>query len=268
MRKIVLLLLTFFTLQLGAAWAQSCEPAEDLPDGAIVFPLPYTEDNPMGGISDTAQINCPFEFTVTISTPPDFNGLPLEQISVAATGAIDNLPSGLTYLCNPPNCTFDADSTGCILLYGTPDETNATGAYPLVINGSLRLLGGTEIAIFYPGFPGLPEGSYDLHLNQGPPEVPCTSSAAEEQLRRSVTMESRPNPTTGYTQIQVSSIIGGEFDFIVTDLLGQVVHRQRVLIFEGDNTIEFDASQLPAGMYTYALRNQHGAVARQLVIGR
>ena len=268
MRKIFLLASAILLWATHSAVAQTCEPATDLPDNTIVFPPPQSDLNPEGGISDTAQISCDYEFVVTLANPGTFQGIALEAIAIPTQDAIDNLPSGITYLCNPPNCIIEADSTGCILLYGVPDDTNAPGAYPLVINGSLTLTGGSSIPIFYPGFPGLPSGTYDLHLKDAPgPGESCTTST-EDLLSASVSLRNQPNPTAGYTQIRVSAVISGTFDFVVTDLLGQVAHRERVVIFEGENTIEFDGSALPAGIYTYALRNEWGSVARQMVISR
>ncbi len=241
-------------------FAQECEPAEELPPNAIVFPLPFSDSNPDGGITDTAVLNQYFEFAVTIDNPGEFNGIPFESIELTTEGAISNLPSGMDYICNPPNCIIGPMERGCILLFGTPDDPADVGVHDLTITGILRLAGGTTIPVTFPGSPGLPSGNYFLFVNE--------TVSTQELLRASIDLESRPNPTAGLTQILVTAENADDFDFLVTDVLGKVVHRRTVSLMSGENTIEFNAGNLAPGMYHYVLRNELGAVAERLIISR
>ena len=53
--------------------------------------------------------------------------------SVAITN-ITGLPNNFSYSCNPPNCIFPGNSTGCVSLYSTTNPIlNQIGVYPLII---------------------------------------------------------------------------------------------------------------------------------------
>ena len=77
-----------------------------------------------------------------------------------------------------------------------------------------------------------------------------------------------PNPTSGWTQIKVNAQIGGTFDFFVSDVMGQRLHREQVTILPGENTIDYNGSHLPNGVYLYSLSNGREMVTRKMVVNR
>ena len=126
------LLLTSVSIALLGLFAnaQTCVPDPMYADSiGFVFPPPYDSIlNPEGGIPQPACIGKSFEFVWTIDVPTDVTvfGFPvqLDQLSLATNGAVTNLPKGVTYVCNPPNCVFKVNEPGCVLLYGTPTAEN------------------------------------------------------------------------------------------------------------------------------------------------
>lgn len=82
---------------------------------------------------DAADFGIPFPVTVTVNW--------------VRIDSIEGLPSGITYVCSPSNCTFPGGSRGCINISGTTND--AIGEYPLTIyatvNADVPGLGTQEI---------------------------------------------------------------------------------------------------------------------------
>lgn len=269
----------FFTLLLAvalnvtSALAQTiptCKPAATLPDTvAGVFPLPYEPTtNPKGGISDTACLNTYYEYVLSVVVPPVFTApgigsLPLNRISMPTTNAIQNLPTGISYACNPPNCVFERNTKGCVILYGTPSNVANIGANNLIITGTVSSI--LDIPVTFPSTAlGLP-GNYFLYLRpSGSPA--CKTLSTNELLATRLKMTNFPNPYTGITQIEIESELRGAFDLRVYDFTGKIIHRQPVDLQRGINRFSFDGSQLAAGIYIYTLTDGLHAVSRKMVV--
>ena len=66
-------------------------------------------------------------------------------------------------------------------------------------------------------------------------------------------MRNQPNPFNAWTQVVIKSTVNGNYNFIVTDVFGKQIQQQVVQLFEGENIIPFDGSQLPSGLYLYTI---------------
>lgn len=266
MKKILLLCLG--VVAYGVAQAQNCTPDNTLPDSVVVDPFPYNaEERPEGGITDTACVGTYYEFRFTFNIPNqyDLNGtlIPVTSVDVAPDEGINNLPASMDYICNPPNCEFEAETSGCLLIFGTPDE-GEEGVYDLTIDATLRSLLDVPITVPSTLEPG---SNYFLHVREADFEN-CLVVDAEEAFAQQFALRNQPNPFSSWTQIVVDATVEGAFDFEVTDILGRNVHRERVQLFSGENTVYFDGGQLPNGFYLYSISDGQHRVAKKMAVSR
>lgn len=268
MKKIILLFSTIFLL--NQAWAQdSCTPAMNLPDTLIgVIPLPFDSMlNPEGGIQTPACINEPFEFTLTVVTPASISiagapPVPLNSIDFDPETAISNLPDGLDYVCNPPTCIFEKDSTGCVSIFGTITDEAFIGVHDLVIAGIVRTAFGA-INLTFPNAAIFP-GNYFLTVQA---EGTCVSST-DEIFAENFSILNRPNPFQDYTDIEIYSQVSGDFEFRVYDVIGKQLHRQEIALIEGQNIVPFDGSNLANGIYVYSISDGQFQVTKKMIVNR
>jgi len=122
----------------------------------------------------------------------------------------------------------------------------------------------SDLPLSFPN-PQLAPGNYFLHVKE---EGQCAVSSTQSLAKLGVSATARPNPTSGFTQIAINSPINGDFDLIVSNLFGQAVHRERINLVAGANTFDFDASQLPVGMYVYTISDGTRQLSEKLIISR
>jgi len=271
--KNILLFLFFLGVCLPFAQAQiSCEPDTTLADSIVVYPLPYVEGVEGTGITDTACVNSDFATVIQLKIPPsfDFQGtsVPLISVDMATEGAIADVPPSMDYVCNPPNCVFPKDSTGCLVLFGKA-VAGEEGEYDLKVNVTIRIDLGGSFGLEYTLPDGvLTTGNYYLNVKPEGSENCTIVSSVSDYLQESISLRNVPNPFGDYTEIRVSSLVSGDFSFEVYNLLGQRVHNRKVRLNEGANFIPFDGSRLSNGMYQYVLRNKQGIVSGKMMLSR
>lgn len=261
MMKKILPLLIFVSFLFGAN-AQNCmRDSSILQTGALLSP-PYWDSTSMLYALTDACINHPYSQSVTVNVPPTYQNIPINSVSVATTGAVTNLPVGLTYACDPPNCVFNANTLGCIRLYGTPTTANtAPDTFDLHIMVSINFPFGSLPLTFPTDLPG--NNHYYLALKT----EACLAGIYDHNNLLGY-VKNAPNPFSGETNITVESLVPGNFQFEVFDLLGQRVHARALRLDAGVNEFTFDGSQLPNGSYFYTIGDQNGKVARRFVIAR
>ena len=221
--------------------AQFCRPDSTLRDSSAgVYPKPITPTNPNGGINKKACINKPYEFTFTVVVPDTVQipilpaPLPLEKVAIDTLNAIANLPKGIGYSCNPPNCVFKKNEFGCLLLHGTPTTDNLPGDFKPVIKLKLTVNVGVpfDYSTEYPG-PAFP-GEYILTVLD---ENNCATNNQNISIEPTFR---NPNPNDDqqlYTQGQVESV--------------RIINSQHIPVLElpkfGGQSIILE--HLPDGMY-------------------
>lgn len=245
-----------------AAQAPVCvRDSSIIASGELLAPAPYSPDAPDYNLND-ACIDHPYNQSVTVNVPTDFQGIPVTSVSIATSGAISDLPIGITYACDPPNCVFAAGSLGCIVLYGTPTNANiAPDTFDLGITAAVATPFGS-IPVTFPGT--LAPGSH-YYLALKSPECLVGTYDLGHQF---TLLKNAPNPFSTQTLITAESQVAGEFQFEVFDLLGQQKHTQTLRLEIGRNEFTFDAGDLANGAYFYTLGNRDGKAARRMVITR
>lgn len=251
--------------------AQTCTPAQNFPMGAIAVPASWSPERLDAGIRDTACINSYYEFTLSVRAPgsiPSLPGVTINSIAIPAQNGVTNLPVGLSYVCNPPNCVFPRDSLSCVKVFGTPTDPGDIGQKDLTLLLTINTTFGQLSNIPYPNEQLDPGGHYYLHVKAEGSSGCFIFTSTSEETAQAFSVTARPNPTTGFMQISVQSAQSGLFDFQISDMTGRPVHRERVPLYAGENTLHYDGSMLPAGMYVYSLSNGSETVTHKLVISR
>lgn len=238
------LLLFFTAASFIALKAQTCvRDSSVLNDSVILSPLPYSDDYQVYALAN-ACIGEPYLQSFTLNVPGSFTfqsiTLPITSVNIATSGALSGQPAGITYLCDPPNCVFNANTLGCILLYGTPTAANTPDTFDLSIAATIQ----SQIVPIPISFPGqVAPGNYYLILDAA---GNCVSSAYDLNSQI-VGIKNKPNPFDQQTTIDVESVVTGDFQFEVFNLLGKRMHQQTVHLFTGNNQFTFDAVNMADG---------------------
>lgn len=270
MKKTVLLLCAFAWVAVANAQTTTCtRDSSILISGAIVSPWYWTPDSPYIQ-TKPACLNEPYSQSVTFNVPDTISNLPgvpipipINNLSIATTNAIANLPAGLTYSCDPPNCVFNKNTLGCVLIYGTPTGVADTADLSI------------KVSISSPSFP-FPVGPLDFPSIVAPTahyyiEVRPTGQCAvgtNDLSGQLAEVKNSPNPFGDQTVISIESNVSGEFRFEVFNLTGQRMHSQSVNLLTGSNQFTFEAGDLPNGAYYFTIGNTEGMVSRMMVIAR
>lgn len=257
-------LLLFFSLCTATfVFSQDCQVDSSLlQSGGLLSPIPYSDQNPQYNLA-VACVGSSYTESVTVNVPATFSGFPIDSVGIAASGAIGNLPAGLQYSCEPPNCVFYPGTLGCILMYGTPSAANAA---PDTLDLTITATVFTPLIDIPIGFPGqaAPGNHYYLILNEA---GNCATNASDLNSPVS-SLKSVPNPFSTQTYIEVESRNGGMFQFEVFDLLGQRVYREDIRLVEGSNRFTFEAGDLANGTYFYTVGNREGKTTKMFVVSK
>jgi len=269
MKKIILLSSFIFCIFQLSAQDVACVPDQTFADSVqVVAPLPLDPSTGEGGIEMfPACIGEPYElvfsFKIGDSTSINGFGVDLVRAEIATTGGVEGLPEGVNYFCNPPDCIFPDTTLGCIVLKGTPTANNAIGISPLVITATVVVDGLGSITETIPG--NIFTGEYNLVLNEA---GGCESVSTNDYLAQNIALANIPNPVIDQTTIEVTSDISGDFQFTIIDVAGRLMHSEQIQLTTGYNSFNYDATDLGAGMYIYAISNGTGAISEKMIVGR
>ncbi len=227
-------------------------------------PAPYSPTAPNYNLP-VACIGRPYQQAITINVPKEFTALGINltitNVVVATSGGIKNLPAGLNYVCDPPNCVFPSGTLGCVNVMGTPAASNKPDTVSLgiatVVNTTLA-----PVPLDFPGNTLAPDDRYFLIIRT---DAQCRASSNDlaEQI---AAVRNTPNPFTGETTIQIDALRGGAYQFDVFDVAGRNLHTQNVRLAEGFNQFTYAAQQLAPGAYFYRLRSAQGQVTKMMIV--
>lgn len=75
-----------------------------------------------------------------------------------------------------------------------------------------------------------------------------------------------PNPFSVTTKIRFQADEVIEIDFFVKDLLGNVIHYEKVKTKKGANSIPFYRGELESGIYIYSIKTKSKVISKRIVI--
>ena len=186
-------------------------------------------DLPNGGL------NALYDETITIIPPDSFERMSVKmEIFYIEIDSVINLPPGIDYY---PNADiFFPDTAYCIQLNGTPTQT---GVFDLSIyitanvnfNGPFiaHVVDDTSISITVVDELGIDPGQI-----------------SEFQVFQNV-----PNPFAERTRLAYYTPRQDNIELSIYNILGVLVHQERVLAAPGRHTFGFDGSELQSGTYLY-----------------
>lgn len=250
-RTAFLTLCLFVSLTMMHVHAQTCTPLTTWPGEEIFLPVPYQEDLPGSGIQDTACVGVPFSTVFQLRIPDQFTSGPstvqVTSASMATTGGMLNLPAGMTYGCNPPNCIFPATAISCIEVYGTA-EPGSEGVADLRFTMLVQSNFPGILPITFPDQSTL-FGNFFLHVQ--PAGAPaCLTTGVLPTVPTSWGVF--PNPTTGIIRFPERVVQAEVFDGSGRSVMDPVV-----------STAAVDLAPLPSGFYLVKVRTaQHVHVTR------
>lgn len=263
-------LLTLGLLIAGTAAFSQCTFSTSDVDAYIVKDDPNAT---WGGMPDTTDnmpvvgLNDPYDATLAFKLPssaqeldPNQPNVPLNSLEIIS---IAGLPPGMTFVSvtsttdnifcggqgsQATNCKWAGGAYGCVRIMGT---ATALGTYPL----DITLEGQTSFGGGQGQLPG-----YKLVVT--PVGIDVVGGNAFN-VRQNV-----PNPFSQNTKIRFTVAQASNAKFYVMNLLGEVVYNQDVVASEGDNTINFNASNLNEGIYMYTLQIGETKVTKRMVVNK
>lgn len=229
MIKRLLILLAFSTLIIFKSEAQ-CTPQP----GNIALITPDTVTNFASG-----TVGVPYQQLVYVHPPDDttvlFNGnLITVQVVNIILNSISNLPPGLTYASNPANGIFPGNTSGCLLISGTP---TTPGLYNLSV---IITTNATWI--------GIPVSrqdtieSYRILINPNTSGIPLISDGAGNFLHIN-------SVESGLLKFQIGTTLKTDARIEMFDLIGNRVYSKNGSLIPGINNMEIQTSRFGQGIY-------------------
>jgi len=263
-------LLTILLVLMGIGGASVMAQPVCIPDqGALLLGIPGIYPIPVQSSLTPGTQGVAYAQTITFIVPIDttldlsvLNPLLPNAVNVGVNyqkvTAVNGLPTGLNFACDPTNCQWASNSNGCLKISGTPTQGGSftvglSTSYNIAIPAQIPILGGTNVDFPLPGI-------------SWPLEITSTTNVADENANELRIAQNAPNPFHGTTTINYNAPKPSAIEFVVTDLTGKVMHMEQVRANAGDNAITFDASDLAPGIYLYRISNGVKSVTSKMVV--
>jgi len=246
----------------------ACVPGFITQDTSIILPEPYNFDDMTGGLDSTC-VGLFYEQVLTTLVPQTIpyagTDIAIDSISIDLEGAIDGLPDGLDYACDPPSCVFLPDSTACIVITGMIDTDVAPMTYDLTLRiKAYNFIAPNGAVITYPDDLGNDNESYFIDVASA---MDCNeSTSSTSQLQTEISASISPNPTSDFVQLSITAQSAKEVQVLITDVLGKVYKEQEVRLTSGQNTVPFQLNDLGQGIYFMNITDGKEFLSQKLVI--
>ncbi|OQA00827.1 MAG: hypothetical protein BWY70_00582 [Bacteroidetes bacterium ADurb.Bin408] len=196
-----------------------------------------------------AYANVYYETTMTCLIPADTNisgyTVPIDSIGIVS---FTGLPTGFTYTPNRPSGYWPGGTAGCVLIAG---QNNTVGTYPLTIN-----LMGYASGISVP-----------FTLSYYKIIIDSTQASIQENTGKNFEVyQNNPNPFIHNTEISFNSDVNGIYNVEVFNMIGKVVYNEPFKAQKGLNKINFNASEMPQGIYFYKISNGNRSYTKRMIV--
>ncbi|GAB5539342.1 MAG: hypothetical protein Salg2KO_14450 [Salibacteraceae bacterium] len=197
-----------------------------------------------------AKYDRPYETVIHVRVPSDTT-LPFVgtvSIDSAIFQDVDGLPTGITYECDQPRCSYPGGAYGCILLSGIPSDSNQIGVNDLEV----------RIAVYAFGQSFSDEmNEYSITVEEG------WATQITEYNTHELALSVSSNPVQDGASLRFELPNSGEYSVRLYSLLGSEVGMENGYAPQTNlNQIALDKFQLNSGVY-FAVVSQ-GAYSKSL----
>lgn len=243
--KRILLLITILSLTaLGFKANAQCTPGNYSQPG--IYP-----DTTTGMPPAVATQQYDFVFTVVVpdDTTISIMGVPqtVQVDSIGITG-VTGLPSSFQYLPNSSTGFWHGDSSGCVLVTGTPQSSDV-GVHPIQIQ-VMFYASGFSAPFTYTG--------YEL-------EVLDSTNVGIKNNQIFGDVKGFPNPFGSKISFEFQTYENSDVTIEIFNMVGRIVKQKTVKATTGLNSISFNTSSLPEGIYFYRINAANKVITRKLV---
>jgi hypothetical protein len=212
----------------------------------------------------TAYVGAAYDEVITVVVPVDtvvdvpFLGLTLVDFADITLDNVSGLPANFAYSCNPGNCVFPGNSSGCVNLYSTVNPTASDiGVYPLSIEVTatviIPLVGNQSQASTIDYY-------YIEIVDQGGVGIGTYNSESFE-LKTIF-----PNPVVDNSRIQFISGKTQSATFTIMNVLGKTLLSNTIAARKGVNEVFVSATDFPNGIYLYSITANGKTSTKRMII--
>ncbi len=249
--------------------AQLCVPDTNYAhkEGNIYPEAYHARLNPDGGVLDSACINTDYSFVFTAvvpdSLPTAYGVFKLDSLIVEENGVLD-IPTGLKYKCNPPNCKFDQGTLGCLELYGKADATNEIKVYDLKLKVKISVEDG--FIVVHDTLPAYLSDSAHYFLPLFPEGSPNCQPSAVDEFYNQFSVIVAPNPVEDRISFDVSLPQDDKIIYSLKNIQGQILFKQERWISKNSVISIEDISGLNKGIYFLETKYKNKVITRKITI--
>ncbi len=242
------LILSIFCFALATISYGQCSP-DTIYQDSIWGIWPNTTDNFASG-----DIGVSYQQVIDFKVPTDAGDLDSNYAGITLTNvaliSVNGIPDGLTFACDITNCTWAGGAQGCASITGIP-TTN--GTYPLNLEIVGCVFGGVICDTTY---------FSDYVIQIGPVGVE-TYTLQNKTFKLN---QNYPNPSNEMTNIDFVTGEPSKIEFIVTNLIGDVISLQTINANRGVNSIVMDTKPYADGVYLYSISDGISKQTKRLIV--
>jgi len=192
-----------------------------------------------------------YSTTMTVNVPEDttISGLTLQFDTIGVT-SISGLPTGFTAVTNTASGYWHHSTSGCVLISGN-SGIDTVGTYHLVIHVMATTMQGIA--------QGFTVNYYKIKID--PP-----AGIEENDGKSFEVFQNLPNPFSNVTEISFSSDVNSIYNVEIFNMIGKVVYKETVKAQRGVNKFNFNASDLPEGVYFYKISNGNHTTTKRMIV--
>ncbi|MEM6343374.1 MAG: T9SS type A sorting domain-containing protein [Bacteroidota bacterium] len=269
-----LLIILTLVLGFGLSVQAQCDP--DTMTSEVPGLYPDTLVDGKVGVMYNQVITLVIPQDSAVDTGPPFGSIEIDICSLVLD-SIPNLPQGMSFSCNTPDCVFTVNhdsgfvNRACVILEGMPFDTIATdtlNVYVTINPGAYDAAQDTCLPLGIPLPPALTTILYRTPFEIEPDSTFVNS--IDEYALADFNLKLFPNPTQGKTHLRYS--LPERVDNVeiqMTDLFGRQVQSLKYgPQSAGDYEVEVGERDLSAGIYLVSINLNDGAkrLTRKLIV--